>query len=108
MKYRPRDQTVSSTWLGSDIVLNENIDSQLQVRFQLTWAGCLAGAILEESYWQNMGRAGFTEIQIVSRPTLSPNELKAVACCPGEEFTPPPNNEDLKIVQGKVDSVNSK
>jgi hypothetical protein len=23
--------------------------------------------------------------------------------CPGEEFTPPPNNEDLEIVQGKVD-----
>jgi hypothetical protein len=28
-----------------------------------------------------------------------------MARCPGEEFTPPPNNEDLQIVQGKVDSV---
>jgi hypothetical protein len=31
-------------------------------------------------------------------------ELKAMASCPGEEFTPLPNNEDLEIVQGKVDS----
>jgi SAM-dependent methyltransferase len=89
----------------SDIVLIENIDSQLHKRFQSTWAGCLGGAILEESYWQIMGRAGFTEIQIVSRHTLTPMELKAMACCPGEAFTPLPNNEDLEIVQGKVDSV---
>ena len=89
---------------------NKNIDSLLQERFQLTWAGCLGGAILggailEESYWQIMGKVGFSEIQIGSRHTLTPKELKAMACCPGEEFTPPPNNEDLEIVQGKVDSV---
>jgi SAM-dependent methyltransferase len=89
----------------SDIVLTKDIDSQLQLRFQSIWAGCLGGAILEESYWQIIGRSGFTAIQIVSRHTLSPTELKAMACCPGEEFTPPPNNEDLEIVQGKVDSV---
>jgi ubiquinone/menaquinone biosynthesis C-methylase UbiE len=89
----------------SDIVLIENINSQLQECFQSTWAGCLGGAILEENYWQIIGRAGFTEIQIVSRHTLTPKELKAMACCPGEEFTPPPNNEDLEIVQGEVDSV---
>ena len=89
----------------SDIVLIENIDFQLQMRFQSTWAGCLGGAILEKNYWQIMERAGFTEIQIVSRHTLTPVELKAMACCPGEEFTPPPKNEDLEIVQGKVDSV---
>ena len=74
-------------------------------RFQETWAGCLGGAILEESYWHAMRIAGFTEFQIVSRHTLSPMELKAMACCPGEEFTPPPNNEDLEILEGKVDSV---
>ena len=89
----------------SDIVLNENIDSQLQERFQLTWAGCLGGAILEESYWHTMRKAGFTEFQIVSRHTLTPMELKAMASCPGEKFTPPPNKEDLEIVQGKVDSI---
>ncbi len=89
----------------SDIVLTEDIDSQLRERFQATWAGCLGGAILEESYWHTMRKAGFTESQIVSRHTLSPKELKAMACCPGEEFTPSPNKEDLEIVQGKVDSV---
>jgi SAM-dependent methyltransferase len=89
----------------SDIVLTEDIDSQLQGRFQSTWAGCLGGAILEESYWQIIERAGFIKIQTVSHHTLTPTELKAMACCPGEEFTPPPNNEDLEIVQGKVDSV---
>ena len=89
----------------SDIVLIENINSLLQERFQSTWAGCLGGAILEENYWQIIGRAGFTGIQIVSRYTLTLIELTAMACCPGEEFTPAPNNEDLEIVQGKVDSV---
>ena len=89
----------------SDIVLTKDIDSQLRERFQETWAGCLGGAILEEGYLHTLNKAGFTEFQIVSRHTLSPMELKAMASCPGEEFTPPPNNKDLKIVQGKVDSV---
>jgi len=89
----------------SDIVLTEDIDSQLRERFQATWAGCLGGAILEEGYLHTLKKAGFAEFQIVSRHTLTPMELKAMASCPGEEFTPPPNNEDLEIVQGKVDSV---
>ena len=89
----------------SDIVLTEDIDSQLRERFQATWAGCLGGAILEEGYLYTLRKAGFAEFQIVSRHTLTPMELQAMACCPGEEFTPPPNNEDLEIVQGKVDSV---
>jgi ubiquinone/menaquinone biosynthesis C-methylase UbiE len=89
----------------SDIVLTKEIGSQLREGFQASWAGCLGGAILEESYWHTVRKAGFTEFQIVSRHTLTPMELKAMACCPGEEFTLPPNNEDLEIVQGKVDSV---
>ncbi len=89
----------------SDIVLTKDIDSQLRKRFQATWAGCLGGAMLEESYWDTMRKVGFTEFQMVSRHTLTPIELKAMACCPGEEYTPLPNNEDLEIVQGKVDSV---
>jgi arsenite methyltransferase len=89
----------------SDIVLTKDIDSQLRERFQATWAGCLGGAILEERYLHAVEKAGFTEFQIVSRHTLSPMELKVMASCPGEEFAPRPNNEDLEIVQGKVDSV---
>ena len=86
-------------------MLTKDIDSQLRKRFQATWAGCLGGAMLEESYWDTMRKVGFTEFQMVSRHTLTPIELKAMACCPGEEYTPLPNNEDLEIVQGKVDSV---
>ncbi len=89
----------------SDIVLNTDINFRLRERFQSTWAGCLGGAILEEDYWQTVNKAGFTEIQIVVRHTLTSDELKAMACCPGEEFTPPPNKEDIVLVEGKVDSI---
>ena len=89
----------------SDIVLAEDIDSQLRERFQSTWSGCLGGAILENDYWQTVNRAGFTEIQIVSSYTLTFEELKAMACCPGEEFTPAPAKEDIAAVQGKVVSA---
>jgi hypothetical protein len=42
---------------------------------------------------------------VVSRHILTPQELKAMACCPGEEFTPAPAQTDLAVVQGKVVSV---
>ena len=89
----------------SDIILTKDIDDKLRDRFQATWAGCLGGAITEKSYWDTMRKAGFTEFQMVSRHTLTSTELKAMASCPGEEFTPPPRIEDLNVVQGKVDSV---
>ena len=89
----------------SDIVFTENIASELQERFQSTWPGCLGGAIAEENYWQTVRQAGFTEIQIVARHLLTPVELEAMACCPGEEFAPPPSKEDRVAVEGKVTSV---
>ena len=89
----------------SDIVFTENIASELQERFQSTWPGCLGGAIAEENYWQTVRQAGFTEIQIVARHLLTPVELEAMACCPGEEFAPPPSEEDRVAVEGKVTSV---
>jgi len=89
----------------SDIVLTEDINPQLRERFQSTWAGCLGGAIPEENYWQTVRKAGFAGIQIVARHTLTPEELEAMACCPGEEFTPPPSKEDRLLVEGKVASV---
>ena len=89
----------------SDIVLTENIAPELRERFQSTWAGCLGGAIPEEDYWQTVREAGFAEIQIVARHLLTPEELEAMACCPGEEFTPPPSREDRAAVEGKVASV---
>lgn len=89
----------------SDIVLTENNAPELRERFQSTWAGCLGGAIPEEDYWQTVREAGFAEIQIVARHLLTPEELEAMACCPGEEFTPLPSKEDRAAVEGKVASV---
>jgi len=89
----------------SDTVLTGNIDSELQERFQSTWAGCLGGAIAEEDYLDTVRQAGFTEIKIEVRHTLTVEELEAMACCPGKEFTPAPAKEDLNVVQGKVMSV---
>jgi arsenite methyltransferase len=89
----------------SDIVFTEDINPQLRERFQSTWSGCLGGAIPEEEYWQTVGEAGFAEAQIVARNILTPEELEAMACCPGEEFTPPPSEEDRVLVEGRVASV---
>jgi SAM-dependent methyltransferase len=89
----------------SDIVLTEDLDPELQARFRSTWAGCLGGAIAEEDYWQMVRHAGFAGIRVVARHLLSPEELEAMACCPGEEFTPPPSREDRALVEGKVASV---
>ena len=89
----------------SDIVYTEFIDSQLQKRFQSTWAGCLGGAIPEEDYMQIVRRVGFDEIQIIARHILTPEELHAMASCPGEEFTHPPGREDCLLVEGKVASI---
>ena len=89
----------------SDIVLTENIESELRERFRSTWAGCLGGAIFEEKYWQKVKESGFAGIQIVARHTLTPTELHAMACCPGEDFAPAPSEEDRACVVGKVVSV---
>jgi len=89
----------------SDIVLTEDVAPELRERFQSTWSGCLGGAIPENDYWQKVRQAGFAEIQIVAHHLLTPEELEGMACCPGEEFTPPPSKEDLTAVEGKVTSV---
>jgi RNA polymerase sigma factor (sigma-70 family) len=40
-------------------------------------------------------RAGFAETRIVADHPCSENELAAMACCPGEDFTPAPLSDDL-------------
>jgi len=89
----------------SDIVLTEDINQHLRERFQSTWAGCLGGAVPEREYLQTVSKAGFTAVQIVAQHTLTAEELAAMACCPGEEFTTSPAKEDLAMVLGKVKSV---
>jgi hypothetical protein len=45
------------------------------------------------------------EIQVVAHHPFSPDELQAMACCPGEAFTPVRSTDDLAAVQGKVTSI---
>ena len=89
----------------SDIVLTEEIHPGLRDRFQSNWPGCLGGAIPEDVYWAVIRQAGFDEFIIIARHTLTPEELEAMAVCPGEEFFPAPAKEDIESVQGKVTSV---
>jgi arsenite methyltransferase len=89
----------------SDILMTEAVSPEPQVRFQSAWAGCLGGAVPEEDYWQTIRQFGLAEIRVVVRHLLTPEELEAMACCPGQEFTPPMSKEDLAAVEGKVVSV---
>jgi hypothetical protein len=41
----------------------------------------------------------------VARHNLTPEELQAMACCPGEDFCPSPSESDLGLVEGKVASI---
>lgn len=89
----------------SDIVYTEKIDPPVQDHFRSTWAGCVGGAIDEDSYFEIVRKAGFRQVETLVRHTLPPKELEAMACCPGPEFTPPPAKEDLDVVQGRVVSI---
>jgi SAM-dependent methyltransferase len=89
----------------SDIVLTEEINPELRDRFRSSWVGCLGGAIPEDDYWEVVKQAGFGDFIVIARHTLAPDELEAMACCPGEEFFPAPAKEDIESVQGKVTSV---
>lgn len=89
----------------SDIVYTEKIDPEVRERFRSTWAGCVGGAIEEDSYFKIIRKTGFRQVEVVARHPLPPKELEAMACCPGPEFTPAPAKEDLAVVQGKVVSI---
>jgi len=89
----------------SDIVFSEKIDPGIQKRFQSTWAGVVGGAIAEKDYLEIVERAGFGQIEIVKRHFLTPEELFGMSTCPGTEFVPSPDSNDLEVVQGKVVSI---
>ncbi len=89
----------------SDIVLSEPIAPDLADRFQAEWTGCMGGALPEADYLELVRQAGFADPEIVSRHVLSPEELEAMARCPGEAFTTAPAQEDLAAVTGKVASI---
>ncbi len=85
----------------SDIVITEHIASELRDKFQSAWSGCLGGAITERNYWQAVRNAGFSEVQIVARHNLTPEELQAMACCPGETSALPPARVILLLSKEK-------
>ncbi len=89
----------------SDIVYSGKIDPQVRDRFQSTWAGCIGGAIEEDTYFKILHDTGFADIEVVARHLLASNELDEMACCPGPEFTPTPAKEDIASVEGKVVSI---
>mgnify|MGYP005837269319 CR=1 FL=1 len=89
----------------SDIVYTEKVDPKVRERFQSAWAGCVGGAIDEDSYFEIVRKVGFRQVDVVNRHPLPSKELEAMACCPGPEFAPAPAKEDLNVVQGKVTSI---
>ena len=89
----------------SDIIYAEKIDSQVHERFRTMWAGCVAGAVDEKDYFDTVRTIGFENLEVVARHPLPPQELEAMACCPGPAFTPVPPKVDLEVVQGKTISI---
>jgi len=89
----------------SDIVISCQLSPDVRTRFQGTWVGCLGGAMEEGSYISLIQTTGFVHIEIIGRHVLSPEELQAMARCPGSDFTPSPFPEDLAAVVGKVLSI---
>ena len=56
--------------LVSDIVLKGELPPQVRENVEL-WAGCLAGAMLEQEYLQLIREAGFSEVSVVSRKSAA-------------------------------------
>jgi SAM-dependent methyltransferase len=90
----------------SDVVFTEQIPSELQQRFRSTAPGCLAGwAMPEHEYLDLVAEAGFTDIHVVSCHRLGSQEVEAMARCPGPEFSPPVDPDDLLAVEDGMASI---
>lgn len=89
----------------SDMVLSEPIHDEVQERFRSSWAGCLGGMLPAGKYLDLVRRAGFSDIQVVTRHTLGGDELEAMSRCPGAEFSPAIPEGDLATVEGKAESI---
>lgn len=89
----------------SDIIYTEPIPPDLEGRFRSTAVGCMAWAIPEGDYLDLVQRSGFTDLHVVTCHRLGPEEVEAMARCPGPDFSPPVNDDDLAAVQGKMASI---
>jgi SAM-dependent methyltransferase len=89
----------------SDIILTASIPSPIRERLRASWAGCLGGAVEEDDYFRIVEEAGFSKPEVIARHNLDPAGLRALAGCPGDEFTPAPAEEDVAAADGKVASI---
>jgi arsenite methyltransferase len=89
----------------SDIVLTASIPPPIRERLRATWAGCLGGALEQDDYFRVVEEAGFTELEVLTSHILDPEGLRAMAGCPGDDFTTAPVEEDVAAADGKVASI---
>jgi len=89
----------------SDVVLTEPIDPEINKRFKATWRGILGGAIPEKDYLEIVKKAGFKDIRVVKRHLFTSEEVFMMSQCPGPEFVPATDPEDLKALEGKATSI---
>ncbi|MHC4946027.1 MAG: methyltransferase domain-containing protein [Planctomycetota bacterium] len=89
----------------ADLVLVESIDPAVRRRLEEAWQGALGGSIKETDYMNHVKSAGFGKIHLVSRDILTPGEVRATSCCPGEKFAKPAAPEDLEHLKDKVASI---
>ena len=61
----------------SDIVTEGEVPAPLRVNLN-AWAECLAGAIDQETYLEQLRQAGFTEVKVQSRTAYGPEALELV------------------------------
>lgn len=82
----------------SDIVLKKSLPKRIRENF-LAWAGCIAGALLEEEYREKLALAGFKniEIQVTREYDLADPSLRGML----EEFS----EEEIKKFQGSIVSA---
>lgn len=82
----------------SDIVLRKSLPKKLKENM-LVWAGCIAGALLEEEYSKKLSEAGFEniEIEVTREYDLNDPSLRGML----EELT----EEEVKKLEGSIVSA---
>jgi SAM-dependent methyltransferase len=64
----------------SDIVVQGELPAELRTSMEL-WAGCIAGALEENTYRQLLGDAGFGEVGVEVTRVYDAQDLAASECC---------------------------
>jgi ubiquinone/menaquinone biosynthesis C-methylase UbiE len=70
----------------SDVVVQGELPAELRKSMEL-WAGCIAGALQENSYRQLLAEAGFAEVSVRVTRVYDAQDLAASECCGGSLAT---------------------